>query len=210
MTESNDIRVYLVEDDADTQEAIRTLCKSVGLPLEVYSNAQSFLEAFQPDKPGCLVLDVRMPGGMSGLDLQRHLREKQLDIPVILITGFADVPMAVRAIKTGAIDIIEKPFNDQLLLDRIHEALEESKRRQDYKQEFAEVSKRIEDLTRREKEVLDMVVTGRANKRIAEEMKISPKTLDIHRSKVLQKMKAESVADLVRMVLTQRHYQADH
>jgi two-component system response regulator FixJ len=197
--------VFLVDDDQDMRESIRSLLRSVGLPLESYSTAQEFLEKFDPEKPGCLVLDVRMPG-MSGLDLQQRLRDRGIDLPIIIISGHADVSIAVRAIKAGAVDLIEKPFNDQLLLDRIHQALEENTRREHHKVESAEVLTRMAELTPREKEVLDKVVSGMTNKNIAIELGISRKTLDIHRSKVLQKMKAESIADLVRMVLHQRGY----
>ncbi len=197
--------VFLVDDDPDMQESIRSLLKSVGLPLESYTTAQDFLDKYDRSKEGCMILDVRMPG-MSGLDLQQRMKEKGIDLPIIVVSGHADVPMTVRAIKTGAIDLIEKPFNDQVLLDRIHEGLEENSRRQQQKEESAEVVERMETLTPREKEVLNMVVSGKTNKNIAADLNISRKTLDIHRSKVLQKMKAESIADLVRMVLRQRCY----
>ena len=197
--------VFLVDDDLASRESIDLLLKSVGLPLKSFATAQEFLDQLEPAQQGCLILDVRMPG-MSGLDLQQRLKEQGIDLPIIIISGHADVPMTVRAIRNGALDLIQKPFNDQHLLDRIHEGLEENLNRLNRKEQTSEVLQRVKLLTPREREVLDMVVSGKTNKKIAEELAISRKTLDIHRSKVLQKMEAESVADLVRMVLQQRCY----
>ncbi len=203
MITSNSQCVFLVDDDPDMHKAVQSLLTSVGLPMEGYYNAQELLDSLKPDRDGCLVLDVRLPG-MSGLDLYQQLREKGIDLPVLFLSGYADVSMAVRSIKMGALNLIEKPFNDQVLLDEIHQGLEEDRRRKHRKKESAEVAERMEALTRREKQVLEMVLTGRPNKQIAEELEISPKTLDIHRTNIRQKMKAQSIADLVRMVLMQK------
>lgn len=195
--------VYLIDDDPSLQDSMRYLLKSVGLPLKSFSNAQEFLDQYTPDLVGCLLLDVRMPG-MSGLELQQRLNEMGADLPIIVISGHADVPMAVRAIKAGAVDFLEKPFNDQVLLDRIHQAVEENVQRKEGRVEESQILARMETLTPREKEVMELLVSGKANKDIAADLEISRKTLDIHRSKVLQKMAAETVADLVRMVLKMR------
>lgn len=200
--------VYLIDDDPGIQDAMRRLLKSVGLQLQTYSHAQEFLEKKEKgdpttSHPGCLVLDIRMPG-MSGLELQQRLQDRGDDLPIIVVSGHADVPMTVRAIKAGALDFLEKPFNEQVLLDRIQEGIQESLRRRSEQGERSQIEARVKTLTPREREVLDMLVSGKPNKTIATDLNISRKTLDIHRGKVLQKMQAETVADLVRMVLKAR------
>lgn len=197
--------VFLIDDDPGIQDAMRRLLKSIGLPLYTFTTAQEFLEKYDPEtNVGCLILDIRMPG-MSGLELQQRLRERGDDIPIIIVSAHADVPMTVRAIKAGALDFLEKPYNEQVLLDRIQEGIQYNMKRRGEQGERVEIEKRMEDLTPRETEVLDLLVSGKPNKTIAEDLNISRKTLDIHRGKVLQKMKAETVADLVRMVYKVRN-----
>ncbi len=191
--------VFLVDDDANIRNAITVLIQSVGLPLIAYSTATEFLEKYD-GRPGCLVLDVRMPG-MSGLELQQRLNEQGRPLSVIMMTGHADVPMTVRAVKAGAIDFLEKPFNDQVLLERVHQALEQNVQARQRQVERDVVLTRMAKLTPRERQVLDLVVRGSTNKAIATQLKISRKTLDIHRAKVMQKMEAESIAQLVNMAL---------
>jgi two-component system, LuxR family, response regulator FixJ len=186
--------VFVVDDDAAVRDSLRMLLKSVGLPVEVFESGQEFLDADRDDRPGCLVLDIRMPG-MSGLELQVKLNERHSILPIIFITGHGDVPMAVEAMQAGAVDFIQKPFRDQDLLDRINQALEKDagSRRM--------IRKRLESLTPREKEVLDLVVAGKANKVIAGDLNLSQRTVEIHRARVMEKMEAHSLAHLVRMVL---------
>ncbi len=201
--------VVLIDDDPGVQDSVQKLLKSVGLPLTSYTTAHEFLTAIEntgSDTVGCLLLDIRMPG-MSGLELQQRLRDSGHDIPTIVVSGHADVPMTVRAIKNGALDFLEKPYNEQVLLDRIQEGMLESERRRVEQIERADILTRMAKLTPREREVLDLLVSGKPNKTIAEKLEISRKTLDIHRGKVLQKMEAETVADLVRMVYKARFYQ---
>jgi RNA polymerase sigma factor (sigma-70 family) len=174
------------------------LMRSVGLDYEIYHSGDEFLAAFSDEKPGCLVLDIRMPG-LGGLELQEKLIEMGSALPIIFITGHGDVPMAVEAMQKGAVDFIQKPFRDQDLLDRIGEALKTDQERRSERQEHAEVQTRIDTLTKREREVLDLVVTGKPNKVIAYELGVSQRTVEIHRARVMEKMRARSLADLVRM-----------
>lgn len=200
------VPVVLVDDDPAIQDAVQKLLKSVGLPLRSYTAAQEFLttiETHGASDVGCLLLDIRMPG-MSGLELQQRLREIGHDIPTIVLSGYADVPLTVRAIQNGALDVLEKPYNEQVLLDRIQEGLQESQLRQQEQIERAAILERMAKLTPREKEVLALLASGKPNKQIAEDLTISRKTLDIHRGKVLQKMQAETVAALVGMVARAR------
>jgi len=199
--------IYLIDDDVRLRDNLKQLLKSVGLPLETYATAQDFLGGYDPVKGGVLILDIRLPG-MSGLELQQRLRERGDQIPIIFVSGHGDVPMTVRALKAGALDFLEKPFNEQVLLDRIQQGQEESRQRRKMHAEQSVVRNRMEELTPREQEVMDLLVSGMANKDIAVKLNISRKTLDIHRSKVLQKMEAETVADLVRMVLQFRCHQS--
>ena len=192
--------VFIVDDDDGVRKGLTLLLTSVGLKVETFSGAHEFLRAFHPARPGCLVLDVRMPG-MSGLELQEKLRSDGIETPVIILTGHGDVPMAVRAVQTGAVDFIEKPFREQVLLDRIQQALlQDAKRRQDRADRKA-VQDRLTALTRREREVLKLVVAGKHNRDIAEALGVTVKTIEFHRSKIMQKTQADSVAELVRMVL---------
>lgn len=198
----NDIKqtVFVVDDDTAVGDSIRLLLKSVGLGAEVFLSANEFLGSYDPDRAGCLVLDVRMPG-MSGLDLQERLLELGSKLPIIFVTAHGDVPMAVNAVKAGAVDFIQKPFRDQELLDKIQEALELDERNRTEDEELGEIEIRIRSLTQRETEVMDFVVEGKPNKNIAREMGISQRTVEIHRARVMEKMKVRSVSKLVQLVM---------
>jgi FixJ family two-component response regulator len=171
--------------------------KSAAINLITFGSPQEYLASFEPKNVGCIILDVRMPG-MSGLELQEILRQRKVNIPLIILTGHADVHLAVQAVRSGALDVVEKPFNQELLLERIHKAFEVFNEWQKVEVERKEIAQRLAELTPREVEVLDLMVGGRTNKMIADFLGISRKTLDIHRSKVMGKMKARTVADLVR------------
>lgn len=192
--------IFIVDDDMAVRDALKLLLRSVGQAVETYGSAQEFLDAYSEDRPGCLVLDIRMPG-MSGLELQQKLNEKHSILPIIFITGHGDVPMAVEAMQAGAVDFIQKPFRDQDLIDRINQALEKDSNNRAALGERNDIRKRLETLTPREREVLDLVVHGKANKVIAGDLKLSQRTVEIHRARVMEKMQASSLAHLVRMVL---------
>ena len=192
--------VFIVDDDDAVRSSLRLLLKSVGLPAIAYASATDFLSAWQPEQPGCLVLDVRMPG-MSGLELQHELNRRGAIIPVIFITGHADIPMAVEAIQHGAFDFLQKPFRDQDLIDRVQRALttDAQQRRDLAKREV--IRERFASLTPREREVLTLVTRGKANKVMAGDLGVSQRTVEIHRARVMEKMGAASLAQLVRMML---------
>jgi RNA polymerase sigma factor (sigma-70 family) len=192
--------VYIVDDDQAIRHAMELLMRSVGLDYEIFHSGDDFLSNHSNDRAGCLVLDIRMPG-LGGLELQEKLNESGSTLPVIFITGHGDVPMAVEAMQKGAVDFIQKPFRDQELLDRIGEALKTDQERRSAREEKTEVLIRIEKLTNRERQVLDLVVTGKPNKVIAYELGVSQRTVEIHRARVMEKMQAKSLADLVRMHL---------
>src|SRR5689334_5088262 len=190
--------VFVVDDDSLIREALRRLIRSVGLAVETFSSAQEFLQAKRPDAPSCLILDVRLPG-LSGFDLQREMAEAQVNIPIIFITGYGDIPMSVRAMKAGAVEFLAKPFRDQDLLDAISQALERDRERRAQQADVADLRGRYEQLTPREREVMSLVVAGLLNKQIAGELGTSEFTVKIQRGQMMRKMQAESVADLVRM-----------
>ena len=192
--------VFIVDDDAAVRNSLRLLVKSVGLTAAAFVSAQEFLATYDPHQPGCLVLDVRMPG-MSGLDLQQQLNLRGAVIPVIFITGHGDIPMAVEAMQHGALDFLPKPFRDQDLIDRIQRALEKDRETRAALGQRARNRERLASLTPREREVLTLVATGKANKAMAAELGLSQRTVEIHRARVMEKMGASSVAQLVRMVL---------
>jgi two-component system response regulator FixJ len=192
--------IFVVDDDAAVRDALKLLLRSVGHAVETFGSAQEFLDAYGEDRAGCLVLDIRMPG-MSGLELQQKLNEKHSILPIIFITGHGDVPMAVEAMQAGAVDFIQKPFRDQDLIDRINQALEKYSSNRAALGERNDIRRRLETLTPREREVLDLVVHGKANKVIAGDLKLSQRTVEIHRARVMEKMQASSLAHLVRMVL---------
>ena len=191
--------VYVVDDDEAVRDSLKLLLESVDLPCQTFASASDFLEKHDRDQHSCLVADIRMPG-MSGLDLQEELNHRSSTIPILFITGHGDVPMAVDAMKSGALDFIQKPFRDQELLDRIHQALESDEERREDNRELSETRNRIGRLTARETEVMHRVVQGQANKVIALDLGVSQRTVEIHRARVMQKMGARSLAELVRMV----------
>jgi two-component system response regulator FixJ len=193
--------VFIVDDDASIRFAMQALMDSVNLEHEIFESGDEFLAKVTEQRPGCLVLDIRMPG-LGGLELQEELIRRGNTLPIIFITGHGDVPMAVEAMQKGAVDFIQKPFRDQELLDRIREALATDEERREEQQLHAEVNERLSRLTNREREVFDLVVTGKPNKVIAYELGVSQRTVEIHRARVMEKMQARSLADLVKMHMT--------
>jgi FixJ family two-component response regulator len=190
--------VFVVDDDGPLREALRGLLRSVGLRAEVFASAADFLKLKLPDTAACLVLDVRLPG-VSGLDFQAELAKADIRIPIIFITGHGDIPMTVRAMKAGAVEFLTKPFRDQDLLDAVQIALERDRARRAEDQALLEVRAHFESLTPREQQVIGFVTAGLMNKQIAAELGVSEITVKVHRGSVMKKMKARSLADLVRM-----------
>lgn len=198
MTNMGEQTVFIVDDDAAVRDSIAELVESVGLPAEGYASALAFLEALEPQRPGCLVLDVRM-AEMSGLALQERLNELEIGIPVIVLTGHGDVPMAVQAMKAGAVDLIQKPYRDQALLDSINAALSIDADARRSKATEDDFNYRLASLTEREKEVLDHLLPGRTSKEIAGALAISPRTAEAHRRNLLHKLGVGSAKELMRM-----------
>ncbi|MEW5788444.1 MAG: response regulator transcription factor [Pseudomonadota bacterium] len=192
--------VFVVDDDQAARESLRWLLESVGHRVHCHASAQDFLSAYDGKMPGCLVLDVRMPG-MSGLELQKHLRGRGWCLPVIIVTGHGDIPMAVRAMSGGAVDFLQKPYNDQVLLDSIQRALEICAQRSLERRKLARIQAAYLMLSPREREVAAMVVNGKANKVIAIALGLSPKTVEAHRANAMEKMKARTLSELVRMFM---------
>jgi len=197
MTEADAI-VYVVDDDPAMRQSLQNLIGSVGLRVEAFASAQEFMRSKLTAGPGCLVLDVRLPG-LSGLDLQKRMVEADIEIPIIFITGHGDIPMTVQAMKAGAVEFLTKPFRDQDLLDAIQQALDRDRTGRQQRAEIDELHSRVDSLTPREREVMALVVTGRLNKQIASELGTSEATIKIHRHQVMEKMSAGSLAELVRM-----------
>lgn len=193
--------VYIVDDDLATRKSLRWLVETLGVPVQTFHCAVSFLDAYDPSMPGCLVLDMMMPG-MSGLELQKELLHRGIDIPVIVLTGYADVSTAVVTLKNGAVEFLEKPFNDDVLLEQIRKALALDTLRRSQRGAREVVHERMGRLTPREREILDLVVEGLSSKEIAGRLTVSFKTVEAHRAKVMRKMEAESVAQLVRIVVS--------
>jgi RNA polymerase sigma factor (sigma-70 family) len=190
--------VFIVDDDLAVARSLRWLIESVQLKVETFASAQAFLDGYDAAKPGCLVLDVRMPG-MSGIELQERLTAQRIRVPIIFITGHGDVQMAVRAVQAGAFDFIEKPFNDQDLLDRMQRAISFDSERRERDAQRTQLGALFASLTPREREVMDLVVEGMSNKAVANTLGLSAKTVEVHRAKVMEKMNARSVSDLVKM-----------
>jgi len=190
--------VFVVDDDPSMRRSLDTLLRSVGLDVQLFSSAQEFMSAKRPDIPSCLVLDVRLPG-MSGLTFQEELATTGIALPVVFITGHGDIPMTVRAMKAGAVEFLTKPFDDQVLLDAVHAAIERDRARRQQAAGLTALKARYDELTAREKEVMKLVVSGRVNKQIATALGLSVVTVKVHRGQVMRKMLAKSVAELVRM-----------
>ncbi len=191
-----DSLVYIVDDDLSVRDALRNLLRSVGLEVRTFAAAQEFLSSPRPEVPACLVLDVRLPG-LSGLDLQRELAEARSEVPIIFITGHGDIPMSVRAMKAGAVEFLTKPFRDQDLLDAVQQAIERDRAARRERAEVAELRARYDSLTPREREVMMLVARGLANKQIAGDLGISEPTVKLHRGRVMHKLGAQSLADLI-------------
>jgi len=193
---SSEPTVFVVDDDSEVRDTLQWLVESVGLNIETFASAQEFLNAYDPKRPGCLVTDVRMPG-MSGIELQAKLMAEEVTLPIIIVSGYADVPTAVRSMKGGAIDFVEKPFNEQMMLERIQLSILEDARLRQKRAQGERAQARLQSLTPREHQVMDLVILGKSNKEIARELDISPKTVEVHRSHVMAKMEAHSLAELV-------------
>jgi RNA polymerase sigma factor (sigma-70 family) len=196
---TSDAVIFVVDDDPSVRSSLKFLISTVGLQVESFESAETFLRNKLPDRLSCLVLDVRLRG-LSGLDFQRELTARNIHIPIVFITGHGDIPMSVRAMKGGAVEFLTKPFRDQDLLDAIRIALERDRARRDLEKDVSELKQRFESLTPREREVISMVVLGMLNKQIAAELGTAENTVKVHRSRAMEKMHAQSLADLVRMI----------
>lgn len=196
----NEPTVFVVDDDQAVRDSLCWLIEAEGINVKACESASEFLDFYDPQWPGCLVLDVRLPG-MSGLDLQRELTHRQITLPIIIITGHGDVPTAVRALKAGAVDFMEKPFSDEAIIKRVHSALEQNTHDRRQASERSVIQQRIASLTPRERQVLDLVVQGKLNKQIASDLHLSQKTVEAHRANLMSKMQATNVADLVKQAL---------
>jgi len=190
--------IFIIDDDSSVREAVADLLGSVGLHVQAFASPQEFLDSKRPDAPGCLILDVRLPG-RSGLEFQRALANSDLQLPVIFISAHGDIPMSVRAMKSGAIEFLTKPLHEQQLLDAVHAGIERDKARRQGASALAEFRQRFDTLTPREREIFLLVVSGKPNKQIAAHLSLSEMTVKVHRSQVMHKMQAKSVIDLVRM-----------
>ena len=200
---SRELTVFVVDDDQAMRNSLKWLIESVGMQVETFDSAQAFLDAYYPARGGCLLVDVRMPG-MSGLELQAYLTRREIGIPVIIITGHGDVSMAVKAMKVGAVDFIEKPFDDEELLNSIRNALQHDQKQRALRAQRSDIAARVAELTPREHEVMTLVTDGKSNKEIAAELGVSAKTVEVHRARMMDKMRADSLAELVRMALLAR------
>jgi RNA polymerase sigma factor (sigma-70 family) len=190
--------IYVIDDDESVREGVVDLLRSVGHTVQPFGSAQEFLDSPRPDAPGCIVLDVRLPGP-SGLEFQHTLSKSNIQLPIVFISGHGDIPMSVRAIKSGAIEFLTKPLNEQQLLDAVQAGIEHDRARREQANVVAEFRERFDSLTPREREILTLVVSGRPNKQIAAQLGLSEMTVKVHRSQVMRKMRASSLVDLVRM-----------
>jgi two-component system response regulator FixJ len=195
--------VFVVDDDEEVRDSLTLLLESVGLKADGFGSAREFLDAYDPNRSGCLILDIRMPG-MSGIELQQRLNDKRAIVPVIVITGHGDVSLAVKAMKGGAIDFLQKPFDQQELLDRVHQALADDAERWQQLDERQAVVDRLATLTPRERQVMELIVAGQTNKNVASAFGVSQRTVEVHRARVMEKTEASSLAHLVRMSLLAR------
>jgi len=200
--------VHIVDDDAAMRQALCLLLESEGLHATAYASAEEFLEQISETSRGCILLDVRMPG-LSGLELQQYLNKKQIELPIIVMTGYADVSMAVQAMKAGAVDFIEKPFDNEHLLQQIHVSLQKNARTQSEQVRHRAAKEKTERLTRREHQVMEMLVQGHQNRVIAEKLGISSRTVEIHRAHVMEKLEARSLSEVVRISLMAASAQGD-
>jgi RNA polymerase sigma factor (sigma-70 family) len=191
--------VFVIDDDPSVRSSLKFLLSTVGLQAETFDSPNSFLHKKRPDVPSCLVLDVRLPG-VSGIDFQRELTTRNISIPIIFLTGHGDIPMSVRAMKAGAVEFLTKPFRDQDLLDAVHVALDRDRTRRNQEWELADIRQRFDSLTSREQEVVSMVVGGMLNKQIAAELGTAESTVKVQRSRAMEKMQAESLAHLIKMM----------
>lgn len=198
--ENQKITIHIVDDDPSTRKYLQSLIATVNYKTKAYDSAANFLESYKEDGIGCLILDLRLPG-ISGLELQKELATNSIDLPVIMITGYGDIPTAVKAMKAGVLDFIEKPFRGKFMIERINNAVNQHKELRENKQAGGDIIKHIDSLTNREKQVMDHVVAGKQNKDIATELGISVKTVEVHRANVMNKMQANSIVELVRMCL---------
>ena len=191
--------VFVIDDDASVRSSLKFLLSTVGLQAETFDSADSFLRKKRPDVPSCVVLDVRLPG-VSGIDFQRELTARNISIPIVFLTGHGDIPMSVRAMKAGAVEFLTKPFRDQDLLDAVRVALDRDRTRREQETELADIRRRFDSLTSREQEVLSMVMNGMLNKQIAAELGTAESTVKVQRSRAMEKMQAESLAHLIKMM----------
>jgi len=191
--------VFVIDDDASVRSSLKFLLSTVGLQAETFDSADSFLHKKRPDVPSCVVLDVRLPG-VSGIDFQRELTARNISIPIVFLTGHGDIPMSVRAMKAGAVEFLTKPFRDQDLLDAVRVALDRDRTRREQQTELADIRRRFDSLTSREQEVLSMVMNGMLNKQIAAELGTAESTVKVQRSRAMEKMQAESLAHLIKMM----------
>ena len=205
-TGTNTSVVYIVDDDLDHCQSLEWLIESVGLRARWFTSANEFLQSVEPESAGCLLLDLRMPG-MSGIELQDRLRRLGADMPIILLTGYADVPVAVRAMKDGAFDVMEKPFSQQALLDRIHAALTTAAAARQAEQERRAIQQRITTLSDGEREVLTLLCEGKSNKEIASSLRLTRRAIEARRAKIMRKMQADSLAQLIRMAMSQEEHE---